>query len=298
MLKKNNLFLKVFLTILCFNIIISASNDAPFGDILLHHVTNDQSYVYIPIEVGGLDLSITKHVILIWGVSALVVILALFGTRRYRNNKNALPSKFSNLFEILIDFIRNNIIIPNIGKKNANRWTPLIATFFFFILIANFLGLIPFLEFLPGGSGTITGNFAVTGALALITFSAIIIAGTMKYGFINHWKNMIPSGVPAPVLLILIPVEILGMFIKPLALLLRLGANMTAGHIGMVAIFGLPMILVGGGFSDGIGFGVGFLAVILNVALYFLEMIVCMVQAYVFALLSSVFIGMAIHAEH
>ncbi|SVE58501.1 uncharacterized protein METZ01_LOCUS511355, partial [marine metagenome] len=192
----------------------------------------------------------------------------------------------------------NNIIIPNIGKKDANRWTPLIATFFFFILTANFLGLIPFLEFLPGGSGTITGNFAVTGALALITFVAIIIAGTMKHGFIGHWKNMIPSGVPAPVLLILIPVEILGMFIKPLALLLRLGANMTAGHIGMVAIFGLPMILVGGGFSDGIGFGVGFLAVILNVALYFLEMIVCMVQAYVFALLSSVFIGMAIHAEH
>ena len=254
-------------------------------------------YLKIP-KILGIDLSITKHVILIWVVSALVITLGILGTSRYRNNKNALPSKFSSLFEILIEFIRNNIIIPNIGKKDTNRWTPLIATFFFFILTANFLGLIPFLEFLPGGSGTITGNFAVTGALALITFIAIIIAGTMKHGFIGHWKNMIPSGVPAPVLLILIPVEILGMFIKPLALLLRLGANMTAGHIGMVAIFGLPMILVNGGFSDGIGFGVGFLSVILNVALYFLEMIVCMVQAYVFALLSSVFIGMAIHAEH
>ena len=119
----------------------------------------------------------------------------------------------------------------------------------------------------------------------------------MKHGFIGHWKNLIPGGVPAPVLLILIPVEIMGMFIKPLALLLRLGANMTAGHIGMIAIFGLPY-LVHLSMGDGIGFGVGFVSVMLTTALYFLEMIVCMVQAYVFALLSSVFIGMAIHAEH
>ena len=295
---KNNLFLKLFLITLSFNIVVSASNDAPFGDILLHHVTNDQSHIYVPIEIGGIDLSITKHVILIWAVSLLVITLALLGTSRYRNNKNALPSKFSGLFEILISFVKNDLVIPNIGKNHANRWTPLIATFFFFILVSNFLGLIPFLEFLPGGSGTITGNFAVTGALALITFVAIIVAGTLKHGFIGHWKNMIPGGLPAPVLLILIPVEIMGMFIKPLALLLRLGANMTAGHIGMVAIFGLPSLLFVSMGSEGIGFGVGFLSVMLNTALYFLEMIVCMVQAYVFALLSSVFIGMAIHAEH
>ena len=131
-----------------------------------------------------------------------------------------------------------------------------------------------------------------------LTFFSIIIAGTLKHGFIGHWKNMIPGGLPAPVLLILIPVEIMGMFIKPLALLLRLGANMTAGHIGMVAIFGLPSLIFGSMNSEGMGFGVGFFSVMLNTALYFLEMIVCMVQAYVFALLSSVFIGMAIHAEH
>ena len=139
-------------------------------------------------------------------------------------------------------------------------------------------------------------KFAFDGRFELAVI-AIIVAGTMKHGFIGHWKNMIPGGVPKPVLLILIPVEIMGMFIKPLALLLRLGANMTAGHIGMVAIFGLP-ILIGASMGEGIGFGVGFVSVILNTALYFLEMIVCLVQAYVFSLLSSVFIGMAIHAEH
>ena len=300
MLKKNNLLLIVLAVAsiaLAFIFKNPKADPSSFGNELLHHVTNDNSHIYIPIEIGGLDLSITKHVILIWAVSGLVILLTLFGTARYRNKKNALPSKFSGLFEILVDFVRKDLVIPNIGKSHANRWTPLIATFFLFILFSNFLGLNPYLELLPGGSGTITGNFAVTGALALITFVAIIIAGTMKHGFIGHWKNLIPGGVPAPVLLILIPVEIMGMFIKPLALLLRLGANMTAGHIGMIAIFGLPY-LVHLSMGDGIGFGVGFVSVMLTTALYFLEMIVCMVQAYVFALLSSVFIGMAIHAEH
>ena len=109
---------------------------------------------------------------------------------------------------------------------------------------------------------------------------------------------MIPGGVPAPVLIILIPIEIAGMFIKPLALILRLGANMTAGHIGMVAIFGIPMIIYQSGASIGVGLSVGVVSVILNTAIYFLEFIVCLVQAYVFSLLSAVFIGMAIHADH
>ena len=236
MLKKNNLLLKVFLITISLNILTPADNDIPFGDILLHHVTNDSQERYIDLRIGYnggwdegeaytdsneneiwdkgepfedlpfIDLSITKHVILMWVIAALIIILALLGTAKYRNNKDALPTKFSGLFEILIEFIRKDLVIPNIGKNHANRWTPLIATFFIFILFANFLGLIPFLEFLPGGSGTITGNFSVTGALALVTFVAIIIAGSMKHGFIGHWKNMIPSGVPAPVLLILIPV--------------------------------------------------------------------------------------------
>ena len=294
---KNNAFLNILLLCLSLNIFLPADNDAPFGDILLHHVTNDQSEVYIDLDFGFIDMSVTKHVILIWVIAGSLILLTLAATSRYRKNKNALPSRLSSLFEILIDFIQNEMVIPNIGKKYTRTWTPLVATFFIFILFANFLGLIPFLEKLPGGSSTITGNFAVTAGLAFITFISIIVAGSVKHGFIGHWKNMIPGGLPAPVLLILIPVEIMGMFIKPLALLLRLGANMTAGHIGMVAIFGLP-ILIGNSMGTEIGFGVGFVSVILNTAIYFLEMIVCLVQAYVFALLSSVFIGMAIHAEH
>ena len=269
-----------------------SSNPTPpsFGDIVLHHVTNDASHVYYSIHLLGIDLSITKHIIMLWIVCGITMALVLWGTKRYREDLNATPKGLSSLFEILLDFIRKNIIDPNIGRQAGRTWLPLIATYFIFILLANLLGMIPIFEFIKGGSATITGNFSVTLALATITFFSIIIAGTMKHGFLQYWKNMVPSNVPKPVLIILIPIEIIGMIVKPIALTLRLGANMTAGHIGLVAIFGLPYLLN--------SFGVGFVSVSLNTAIFFLEIIVCLVQAYVFTLLSAVFIGMAIHTEH
>ena len=269
---------------------MTSEKNLNFGDVVLHHVTNDLNHVYFPLNFFGIDFSITKHIIMLWIVCGITISLVLYGTKRYRKNINATPKGISSLFEILMDFLRKDIINPNIGEKDGKLWMPLISTYFLFILIANLIGLIPLFELIPGGSATITGNFSITVALATITFFSIIIAGTKKYGFLQHWKNMVPSGVPWPVLFILIPIEIMGMFIRPLALTLRLGANMTAGHIGMVAIFGLPILLQ--------SFGVGFVSIILNTAIFFLEIIVCLVQAYVFTLLSAVFIGMAIHAEH
>jgi F-type H+-transporting ATPase subunit a len=268
----------------------NSENTTSFGDIVLHHVTNDSNHVYYPFHVFGIDLSITKHIIMLWIVCGFIIALALWGTRKYRKNINATPEGLSSLFEIFIDFIKKDIIDPNIGGKEGKVWLPLITTFFLFILSANLLGMIPIFEFIKGGSATITGNFSVTLALAVITFFSIIIAGTIKHGFFQYWKNMVPSNVPKPVLIILIPIEIIGMIVKPIALTLRLGANMTAGHIGMVAIFGLPFLLD--------SFGIGIVSISLNTAIFFLEIIVCLVQAYVFSLLSAVFIGMAIHAEH
>ena len=237
--------------------------------------------------------------------------ISIIATQKYKKYIHAKPKGISQLFEIVMDFINKEIVIPNIGKNYTKTWTPVAMTFFTFILTCNLLGLVPFFEFIKiggGGGSTATGNFGVTLGLATITFFAIIIAGVKKHGFIGHWKNMIPSGVPAPVLLILIPIEIIGMFVKPFALIMRLGANMTAGHIGMVAIFALPIILGGGvnvalnmegaSLSYLTGFFAGFIAVLLNTAIYGLEIIVSLVQAYVFTLLSCVFIGMAIHADH
>ncbi len=262
-----------------------------FGDVVLHHVINDKNNVkFFDIKLGPIDLSITKHVVILWVVGALVVLMALIATEKYRHDINARPKGLSQIYEILVEFVKKDIVDPNIGDNYSKRWTPLILTFFVFILTGNLFGLIPINDLLNGGSSTVTGNFFNTVALAIITFFSIIIAGSQKHGFFGYWKNMIPHGVPGPVLLILIPIEILGMFIRPFVLTLRLGANMTAGHIGMIAIFGLPMML--GNPSLGI------VSVILNIAIYFLEFIVCTVQAYVFTLLSAVFIGMAIHAEH
>jgi len=279
------------------------------GDLIRHHVTNapiSEDSIFYPIAdfFNSISIPFNKHVLMLWIAATITLIISLWATRRYRKDKTAQPKGISHIYEMLLQFIKEDIILPNIGEKDAKRWTPLAASFFIFILMCNFIGLIPFFEKVGGGGGaTATGNFGVTLALATITFFAIIIAGTLKHGFIGHWKNMIPHGVPGPVLIILIPIEIIGMFVKPMALTLRLGANMTAGHIGMLAIFGLPYLIGSPAIpSEGLlpqpSWGFAIVAVGLNVGIFFLEIIVSLVQAYVFTLLSSVFIGMAIHAEH
>tara|TARA_Y100000994_G_scaffold121434_1_gene99821 strand:- start:1144 stop:2052 length:909 start_codon:yes stop_codon:yes gene_type:complete len=299
---KNNLLI-VLITLLS-SAFCGSGEFTGWGDSILHHVADSKS-----VKVFGLLIS--KHIIMLLISAVVTMILSLLATKKYRKNIKAKPSGLSQIFEILLDFINKEIVIPNIGKKYARTWTPVAMTFFVFILTCNLLGLVPFFEYIKiggGGGATATGNFGVTLGLATITFFAIIIAGVKKHGFIGHWKNMIPSGVPAPVLIILIPIEIIGMFVKPFALIMRLGANMTAGHIGMVAIFALPIILGGGVdvathqegavLNYSIGMFAGFIAVLLNTAIYGLEIIVSLVQAYVFTLLSCVFIGMAIHADH
>ena len=316
MKKKNNFLILIFIL---FSTLFCASGEFDgWGNTILHHVADSEPVALLDMDSDGEKESflITKHIIMLL-ISALVTLLiSILATKKYRKNINAKPQGLSQIFEILIDFIKKDIVIPNIGEKYSRTWTPVAMTFFVFILTCNLLGLIPFFEFIkPGGHGggsTATGNFSVTVAFAIITFFAIIIAGIKKHGFIGHWKNMIPSGIPAPVLIILIPIEIIGMFVKPFALTMRLGANMTAGHIGMVAIFALPIILGNGIQGDAsynslvspeplsafTGLFAGFVAVLLNTGIYGLELIVSLVQAYVFTLLSCVFIGMAIHADH
>ncbi len=266
---------------------VSQEYSEDIGSLIIHHVTNSE--VLVPFHLFGLDISITKHVIMLWVAGGLVIIAFLLGTRRYRREEMPVPSGFSNFLEFVVDFVHNQIVVPNVGRQYARTWSPLLLALFTLILTANFLGLIPFFDLIPGG-GTATGNVIVTASLAAITFLAIIAAGSLAHGFIGHWRNLAPPGVPWPVLFILIPIELLGMFVRPFALTMRLAANMTAGHIAMLAIL-TPIFLMGKAW-------VGVPSVALNVGIYFLEMIIAMVQAYVFTLLTAVFIGAAIQPEH
>lgn len=259
------------------------------GSAILHHVAN--SDVLVPFTLFGVDLSITKHVIMIWLAGVVVMAGFILGTRKYRQEERPVPTGFSNFLEMIVSFVHKDIVTPNIGATHAAKWSPLLLAFFTLIVTANILGLIPIFDLIPGGGGgTATGNVNVTAALAVITFIAIIVGGSLEHGFFGHWRNLAPPGVPWPVLFILIPIEILTMFVRPFALTMRLAANMTAGHIAILAILAPIFLLT----NPWIGIG----SVALNVGITFLEIIVSLVQAYVFTLLTAVFIGAAIHPEH
>jgi len=292
------------------------------GATVMGHVANsdpDHPLIHLP-RVLGIDFSVTKHVLMIWIVAALLFLLITSVVRRYlrQSPDRLVPSGFMGALEAVVEFVRDSIVEPNVGKKWVRTWTPLVLTFFVFILGANAIGLIPafdvlallqhtvlhlpedsFLVRVLHGGATATGNFNVTAALASITFFAIIIAGVRAHGFVQHWKNLVPHGLPLPIYGLLIPIEILSMFVRPFALTMRLAANMTGGHIALLVIVSFVFIFTELFASALAGVGVGvFLSLPLAVGISALEIIVVLVQAYVFTLLTAVFIGMAIHVHH
>ncbi len=295
------------------------------GDKIIHHVSNssleelNHPLFNLP-HVFGIDLSVTKHVLMLWIVAIVVACAVIIPIQKYLQKNKPVPSGWMNVLEMVVKFVRDSIVQPNIGSKYTEMWAPMILTFFFFILFANGIGLIPIFDLLGAlnrfifqvpasddhniinallhGGVTATGNFNVTAALAVITFFTILIAGTRAHGFINHWKNLAPPGLPWPVYLILIPIEIIGMFVKPFALTMRLAANMTGGHIAILAILSFMAIFAEMFNSAITGMGVALFSVPLATAISGLEIIVVLVQAYVFTLLSAVFIGMAINVHH
>lgn len=292
------------------------------GSTIIGHVANsshEHALVHLP-KVMGIDFSITKHVLMLWVVAAVLFVSITWLVRRYirQSPDRLVPSGPMNALEAVVEFVRDSIALPNVGKKWVRTWTPLLLTLFLFILGANVIGLIPifdvlgllqhsllhlpeesFLVRLIHGGSTATGNFNVTAALATITFFAIIVAGSRAHGFVQHWVNLAPKGLPGPIYVLLIPIEIMGMFVRPFALTMRLAANMTGGHIALMAILSLVFIFTEM-FSRAVaGIGVGVvLSLPLAVGVSGLEIIVVLVQAYVFTLLTAVFIGMAIHAHH
>jgi F-type H+-transporting ATPase subunit a len=289
------------------------------GETIMEHVSNNLEHplIHLP-TVFGIDFSVTKHVFMLWFVAAIVFVAVTWTVRRYLRQDRLVPSGFMTALEATVEFVRDEIVQPNVGRKWVATWTPLVLTFFFFIVAANAIGLVPifdlvglidhwvlhtaedsFLKNLLHGGTTATANFNVTAALASITFGAIIVAGSKAHGFVAHWKNLVPHGLSPFVYVILIPIEIIGMFVRPFALTMRLAANMTGGHIAILAILSFVFLFTEmfGGAMAGVGVGLA-VSVPLAVGISALEIIVVLVQAYVFTLLTAVFIGMAIHVHH
>jgi F-type H+-transporting ATPase subunit a len=290
------------------------------GKTIIEHVSNsghEHPLIRLP-HVFGIDFSVTKHVLMLWLVAAFVFIAVTWVVRRHLRKDQGAPTGAMNALEAVVLFVRDRIVAPNVGRKWTDTWTPLILTFFFFILCANVVGLIPIFDMLGvvdhwvlhtgpdsfirrvlHGGTTATANFNVTAALATVTFGAIILAGSKAHGFIGHWVNLVPPGLAWPLYILLIPIEVMGMLVRPFALTMRLAANMTGGHIAILVILSFVFIFTEmfGRAIAGIGVGI-FVSVPLAVAISGLEIVVVLVQAYVFTLLSAVFIGMAIHAHH
>jgi F-type H+-transporting ATPase subunit a len=290
------------------------------GKVIIEHVANsgyDHPLIHLP-TVFGVDLSVTKHVFMLWLIAVTLFVLVTVVVRRYLASGRRVPSGFMNAMELVVVFVRDEIVQPNVGRKWVNTWTPLLLTFFLFLLCANGIGLIPvfdslalldhyvlhtapdsFLKQVVHGGTTVTANFNVTAALSTVTFFAIIVAGSKAHGFVKHWMNLVPHGMAWPIYILLIPIEVMGLFVRPFALTMRLAANMTGGHIAILAVLSLVFLFAEmlGTALPGIGVGLA-VSVPLAVGISALEIIVVVVQAYVFTLLSAVFIGMAIHVHH
>jgi F-type H+-transporting ATPase subunit a len=288
------------------------------GETIIHHIANSTHapLIHLP-KVFGIDFSVTKHVFMLWLVAAIVFVTVTWVVRRHLK-RGPVPSGLGNGLETVVEFVRDSIVRPNVGDEWVNTWTPLILTFFTFIFTANLIGLIPifdglrlanhwilhagpdaFLVRLLEGGTTATANYNVTAGLAIVTFMAIIVAGTKAHGFLQHWKNVVPHGLAWPIYIILIPIEVLGMFVRPFALTMRLAANMTGGHIAILSVLSLVFLFTEMAKNALAGIVVGLaVSIPLAVGISGLECIVVLVQAYVFTLLSAVFIGMVIHVHH
>jgi F-type H+-transporting ATPase subunit a len=244
-----------------------------------------------PIHIGRLaiDISPTRHVVMLW-VAALLCIVTMLVALRAHNRKTRegkAPSGLGNGLEALVLYLRNEVIIPNVGA-HGNGYVPYLLTLFFFILFANLLGLIPY-------GSTATGNISVTATLAIVTFIVIELAGMKAQGkaYINtivFWPHDMSLGMKLFISPILTPIELIGKFTKPFALAIRLFANMTAGHVVLLALISLI-------FTFGSWLLVP-LPILMALGISILELFVAFLQAFIFTLLSSVFIGLIREGAH
>ena len=232
------------------------------------------------------DFSLTRNVVQMMLALAILVFLMIRIGNRYKKGGGVktAPRGSQSLMEPVITFVRDEVARPNLGHK-ADKYLPYLLTVFFFILINNIFGLIP-------GSANVTGNIAFTVVLGLISFVVILASSNSHYW--GHIFN--PPGVPTGIKFILVPVEILSVFIKPVALIIRLFANMVAGHIIIICL--ISLIFIFGQMHPAAGWGSSIISVAFTIFIYFIEVLVAFLQAFIFTMLTAVFIGQAFEGSH
>jgi len=260
------------------------------GEMIMHHITNSSELslgfttVHLPhiptFEIAGIaiDLSLTKVVFFMMLAAVLLILMAL----AVRRKVGLVPTGFGNFIETFVLFVRDDIAVQTMGSHAAEKYTSYLCTTFFFILVCNLLGLFPL-----GASAT--GNVSVTAGLAGVAFFMIQIAGIRKLGMGGWLGHLLPPGVPWWLAPVMIVVELLGMFAKPFALCIRLFANMVAGHVVILSLIGLFFIL---------GWAIAPITAGFGLFMYVLEIFVALLQAFVFTILTSLFIGLLVHGDH
>jgi len=228
------------------------------------------------------DLSITKNVFSMFLSMVLLVLFFMAAAQSYKKSTDNIPSGIGRFLEPIIVFIRDEVAIPNIGSEKYHKYMPFLLTLFFFIWINNLIGLVPFFPF----SSNLSGNITFTMTLAIFTF-VIMIFSSKKY----YWKHMLwMPGLPIPMRIFLAPIELIGMFVKPIALMIRLFANITAGHIIVLSLVSLIFILE--------TIWIAPLSVLFSLFISIIEILVVAIQAYIFTLLSALYFGQVLEQEH
>lgn len=275
---------------------VAGEQEEKAGDVIMHHILDNRTLSFEPfgsvklpeIRVGGFDLSVTKHVVMIWVASALLLLVTgAAGASIRKLSSRQAPSGIANVVEALVEFIRTDVAKTNIGH-GYEKHLPFLLTVFFFILVCNLLGLIPY-------GATATGNVNVTLTLATFTFLITQVSAFKAHGVKGYLAHL-TAGTHWSLWIIMVPIEIIGQFTKPFALTIRLFANMTAGHIIILSLIFISFILKS--YIVAMAVSVPF-----AIFIYMLELFVAFLQAFVFTMLSALFIGLASaheggHDEH
>jgi F-type H+-transporting ATPase subunit a len=266
------------------------------GEFVLHHIINSKQWhvtpwgptIHFPAwHVFGVDVSLTLHSAMILLAGVLLLILVLPASRRPKlKNGEALSApkgRVAHAVEALVVFIRDEVVEPNLGKKDTRKWMPFFLTIFFFLLTLNLIGLIP-------GFGAATSNINFTATFAVMIFVLFNLSGIFRNGPVHYFVNLVPKGLPFWLLPLIAVIELVGLFTKAIALALRLFANLTAGHALIFSLLGLIIV-----FKSHLA---AIPLVPFTLFIYLIEILVAFLQAYIFTLLAGLFIGQAVHQEH